>query len=182
MSKLIKFFVAFTCFMAWGSSFAETIFVDDTLRLGVRPEPGNTTKPLAIVVSGTPLTVLSRDSGYILVKTPDGTEGWVSGSYTTKETPPRIELEKLKSQYQQLEQEHSSALKKISVSADELEMLRKTVDQANQMAKQAEKSSLTSQAWEIWGGIILTTAIGGFLLGIRWHRNKIAQKLGGMQI
>jgi SH3 domain protein len=82
---------------------AKTVWVDDQLYLPVRSGAGTQFRIIENAVpSGTPLEVLdTSDSGYTLVRTPKGTEGWVSSQYLS-ETP--IAADQLRTANRQLEE------------------------------------------------------------------------------
>jgi len=82
---------------------AKTVWVDDQLYLPVRSGAGTQFRIIENAVpSGTPLEVLdTSDSGYTLIRTPKGTEGWVSSQYLS-ETP--IAADQLRTANRQLEE------------------------------------------------------------------------------
>ncbi|AOY87288.1 peptide-binding protein [Marinobacter salinus] len=82
---------------------AKTAWVDDQLYLPVRAGAGTQYRIIENAVpSGTPLEVLeTTDSGYTRVRTPKGTEGWVSSQYLS-DTP--IAADRLQQANRQLEQ------------------------------------------------------------------------------
>nr|WP_284709259.1 TIGR04211 family SH3 domain-containing protein [Marinobacter sediminum] len=82
---------------------AKTVWVDDQLYLPVRAGAGTQYRIIENAVpSGTPLELLeTTDSGYTRVRTPKGTEGWVSSQYLS-DTP--IAADRLQRANQQLEQ------------------------------------------------------------------------------
>ena len=81
---------------------AKTVWVDDQLYLPVRSGAGTQYRIIENAVpSGTPLEGLdASDTAYTLVRTPKGTEGWVSSQYLS-ETP--IAADRLRTANQQLE-------------------------------------------------------------------------------
>jgi SH3 domain protein len=82
---------------------AKTVWVDDQLYLPVRSGAGSQFRIIENAVpSGTPLEVIeASDSGYTLVRTPKGNEGWVSSQYLS-ETP--IAADRLRTANRQLEE------------------------------------------------------------------------------
>ncbi len=82
---------------------AKTVWVDDQLYLPVRAGAGTQFRIIENAVpSGTPLEVLENtDSGYTRVRTPKGTEGWVSSQYLS-DTP--IAADRLRQVNRELEQ------------------------------------------------------------------------------
>jgi SH3 domain protein len=85
---------------------AKTVWVDDQLYLPVRAGAGTQFRIIENAVpSGTPLEVLeTTDSGYTRVRTPKGTEGWVSSQYLS-DSP--IAADRLKRANRELEQARS---------------------------------------------------------------------------
>lgn len=63
---------------------AETLYVSDELFINMRSGKGNGFKIIKIIKSGTPLTVLAKDSGYTRARTPQGVEGWVLSRFLSK--------------------------------------------------------------------------------------------------
>jgi len=70
------FIVALLIFSGF-SVAAETKYVSDELVINMRSGKGNSFKIIKIIKSGTPLTILETDSGYVRARTPQGVEGWV---------------------------------------------------------------------------------------------------------
>ncbi len=67
------------------TAHAETVFVTDNLKLSLRSGPSLKNKIVKMLSSGTPLTVLKRDSsGYIKVRTSKGTKGYILTHHTKK--------------------------------------------------------------------------------------------------
>ena len=56
---------------------AETVYVTDNLRIGVRPEPDNNAPPVGVVISGMKLEVLKRSDDYVKIRSSEGVEGWI---------------------------------------------------------------------------------------------------------
>jgi SH3 domain protein len=56
---------------------AKIKYVTDDLVIHMRAGQGNNFKIIKIVKSGTPLTIIQKNSGYTQAKTPGGTTGWV---------------------------------------------------------------------------------------------------------
>ena len=84
---------------------AETMYVIDVIRVGLRPDQKADSKPLDVVPSGTPLEVLSRDRQFIRARSPDGKIGWIASSWLTDEVPPRKQLEQLQGEHARLQEE-----------------------------------------------------------------------------
>ncbi len=83
-----KLFLIFVIFIFTAPFFslaaAETLYVSDELFINMRSGKGNGFKIIKIIKSGTPLTVLKKDSGYIRARTPKGVEGWVLSRFLSR--------------------------------------------------------------------------------------------------
>ncbi|PSF06669.1 TIGR04211 family SH3 domain-containing protein [Marinobacter halophilus] len=81
---------------------ARTVWVDDQLYLPVRSGAGTQFRIIENAVpSGTPLEVIEVGDDYTKVRTPKGTEGWVSSQYLSNQP---IAAERLKTATRQLEE------------------------------------------------------------------------------
>lgn len=90
---------------------AETQYVSDVLKITLRTGQGTSYQILRTLESGTALEVLEDAGQYTLVRTNDGTEGWVLSQYLTKAPIARDRLaqaerrlERLKADKQQLQE------------------------------------------------------------------------------
>ncbi len=81
---------------------ARTVWVDDQLYLPVRSGAGTQFRIIENAVpSGTPLEVLEVGESYTKVRTPKGTEGWVSSQYLSNQP---IAADRLRTATRQLEE------------------------------------------------------------------------------
>lgn len=81
---------------------ARTVWVDDQLYLPVRSGAGTQFRIIENAVpSGTPLEVLEVGDSYTKVRTPKGTEGWVSSQYLSNQP---IAADRLRTATRQLEE------------------------------------------------------------------------------
>lgn len=191
MSKgLLK--LLFLFLLAPGVSAAETVYVHDQLRLGVRAEPNSSDNPITVVTTGDALTVLGEDGSYLNVRTGAGVEGWVSRSYVSAEPPARARLEMLQQQYGKLKKE-----------LDELRtMLAETQEREEQAQKQladvmSDNASMHQQlsryyssnaelkrkySWLYEAAAMFALFAAGIWFGIRWYKRRIAERIGGLEI
>jgi len=66
---------------------AETVYVSDRFEIGVHDSSKLDSVILAVIASGTPLTVVTRDGEFVQISTPDGITGWVDARYIVSERP-----------------------------------------------------------------------------------------------
>jgi len=69
------------------STSAETVYVSDRFEIGVHDDISIDSVILAVIASGTPLTVIARSGDVVQVSTPDGTTGWVDARHIVSELP-----------------------------------------------------------------------------------------------
>lgn len=70
-------------------SLCEGAYITDKLVAGLYQEARVSDKPIKVLNSGTPLEVISRENGFVKVRTSGGTVGWVEATYLTDEKPAR---------------------------------------------------------------------------------------------
>ena len=184
---LLIFF--FASLFVSNSLVAQQVYVKDSLRVGVRAEPGNTGTPISVVTTGMKLDIIEREGVYVKVKMPSGVEGWIKATYVSEAVPAVIKLEELKLELQTLQSEQAkhgqhaeaTALNNKNLSA-EIEQLK----QANaELRVQLQDETQTGFAvwlaytWKIV--LLLVVAVGGFAVGSIWYRKQIMKRLGGLR-
>ncbi len=152
-----------TALTSLAASAAETMYVSDELFINMRSGKGNGFKIIKIIKSGTPLTVLEKDSGYTRALTPQGVEGWVLSRFLSK-TPAAKNLvakaqkdvaemkqkyEVMKSELENLKQERDSLSRseKDLLANKELTRLRKIA--ARPMQLEEENNQLRNELVKI---------------------------------
>lgn len=117
---------------------ARTVWVDDKLYLPVRSGPGSQFRIIENAVpSGTPLEVLEVGDGYTKVRTPKGTEGWVSSQYLSNQPIAADRLRRATQQLEQARSELTSVREQLSAVTEERDNL------------QNAESSLSNRAGEL---------------------------------
>jgi SH3 domain protein len=77
------------------SGWAETAYVSDVIRIGIRSGPESEQKILAVIESGQPLEVIKPGEEWSLVQLSNGTEGYILARYLTAQPPARYRLDQL---------------------------------------------------------------------------------------
>jgi len=172
---------------------AEQVYVSDTLRVGVRPEPDNRTAPLDVVLSGMRLEVLERREGYLRVRTEKGSTGWVREAYVVSSPPATVRLQALKAEQarlasrlaeseaaaQALEKANQQLLRRIDdLTQERLRLIR---EQARLQVATAEPRPF-SATWMWWLLGVAVVAAAGFFTGITWYRQSVMRRLGGLRV
>ncbi len=191
-TRQIRYLLLGLIFAVAGTAAAETVYVHDYLRLGVRSNPNSSESPIAVVTTGDALTVLERSGGYIKVRTKDGAEGWVSKAYVSTEQPARLQLEQLKKEYARNEAEANDLRKELTAGIERSEVMEQQINEL-----MAENASLHQQvsrfysdtarlkreyAWVYQSAIMIGLFLFGFYLGVRWYKRRITERLGGLEI
>jgi len=192
------------------SAAAETLYVSDTLRVGIRAEPNSKVPSLTVAKSGTKLELISKKGSYAKVRTASGIEGWVKSAYLSKNKPYLTKWKEAKSQLNTLEskiKELENA--KSSSNAEENNQLKQTIsdlEKDNQALleqvqslktrsanlnniKKSDNNELTLNLKEsssnliyIALGVITVILVLGFLFGVSWHKKQVTKRLGGLSI
>src|SRR5512134_1802902 len=74
---------------------AETVYVAERIRIGLRAEVLETSAVVKTVETGTPLEVVERFDKLVRVRDPQGGEGWIEARYLTPDPPARLQFDKL---------------------------------------------------------------------------------------
>lgn len=167
---------------------AETGYVTDHLRIGVRPVPDNNAPPTGVVVSGMKLEILKRSDDYVLVRNAEGIEGWLKDMHITRNVPVRLQLEQLAVEHQQTKKDAEEKTVQLAnlqeahqLLGEEAEGLREANKslQADLDAMRGPKDS--GWLWVALIVLVLLMGAGGFYAGVVWHRRYVMQKLGGLR-
>ncbi len=103
-----------------GAAAAETLFITDSLKLGLHESRERTSAVVQLLPSDTELEVLERDGGFVRVRAPDGTRGWVDAAYLTADLPARLEVAELQSWKATREEELKAAWAEVETLRAEL--------------------------------------------------------------
>ncbi|VAW96347.1 hypothetical protein MNBD_GAMMA21-994 [hydrothermal vent metagenome] len=172
------------------SLYAEEVFVKDSLRVGVRVEPGNAIAPVYVVTTGMKLTVLETSGNYVKIKSESGVTGWVKKSYVSPEPPARVFLQQLQEEYKQ---QNSKLVEQIKVARvaelnaqtlnEEIAILKKNTAELQIQLDDARSENLASSYSYLWKlGLLTLIGVIGFVVGVFWHRSYAMKRLGGLNI
>lgn len=175
------------------SAFAETVYVSDTLRVGLRPEPNSSTVPIGVVTTGMTLELLGQDGDYAQVRTEKGQTGWIKSVYIVNSPTAGIRIKSvqkkqatLKNRVKKLENANkllTTANDTLNQKVDTLsaERTRWQLEQARlQVNASTGKGSASRWPWWLLG--LFITAAAGFFSGVSWYRYSISRRLGGLRV
>lgn len=192
--KIIRILKLLTCFsLLLGTGFsavAETVYVSDTLRVGVRTEPDNSSSPTGVVKTGMKLEVLGSQQEYLQIKTEDGLTGWIKKIYTINQAPAIIRLKQEQNKYDQL----NNQLKELQVTLSALQntnnSLTKQVEELKEdrsrlqllQARTTSNQQDVKSTWYWWLIALLVLSVGGFVGGVQWSQHQTMKRLGGLRL
>jgi SH3 domain protein len=118
-------------FLSATVAWAETVYVDDKLTITFRSGPGMDRKILEYLTTGDHMELIEDGEEWVLVRLPDGREGWVMKQYITKTKPSTMQVA-------DLQQANSNLTSRSDELANENEALKATNQKVN--AALAEKT------------------------------------------
>jgi hypothetical protein len=184
---------------------AETLYVAERMRIGLRAEATETGAVVKTVETGTPLELIERAENFVHVRDPQGTVGWAEARYLTPEAPARLQFNKLQedlAKSRSLTAEAQAQLKKAQVAAAEqagkIKELEKAVEDKLAMPPPATPVPVPPPVAAppvgktskdagfifsyLWLGISFAMLGIGFAAGVRWLRESIRKRSGGMYL
>jgi len=121
--SLLLAFLSLVLLSLSSTAIAKTQYVSDELVINMRSGKGNGYKIIKIIKSGTPLTVLQEDSGYVQARTPQGVEGWVLSRFLINTPVARTLLAKAQEDVAQMKEKYDSMSTELSTIKAERDML-----------------------------------------------------------
>jgi uncharacterized protein YgiM (DUF1202 family) len=189
----MKYVLWVSLFLFCALAQAETGYVSDNLRVGVRPEPENIA-PVGVVTSGMKLEILDRDGAYIHIRSENGQQGWIKDIYVVSKPPAIIRLQQLRLEEKGLQaklsslEENNNVLQQANNSlSKQIEVLEERQNQyRNEQVKQQMNNlppdETTHLSWLWWMLAVIVLAGAGFLSGINWYRQHVMKRLGGLRV
>ena len=187
-TKLIAIFFGATLFVSAGTVLAETGYVSDTLRVGLRPAPDSHAAPIGVIKTGMRLEVLESSNGYVRVKTEDELEGWVRDTYIVNKPPAMITLQALQQTQGTLEGKLKTLQENNQVLQEANRVLNQRLDQLSaeraqwQLSQARATLSNKETSWLWWLIGVLMIAGACFYSGFSWYRQSVMKRLGGLRI
>jgi hypothetical protein len=179
---------------------AETVYVAERIRIGLRAEVVETSAVVKTVETGTPLEVIERFDKLARVRDPQGTEGWIEARYLSPEPPARLQLTRL-------QEDLAKSRTQAAEAQAQLKKAQSTVAEQAERIKELEKlaadkppapvapvapkvpppvtpaAANTGSGFSyLWLGISFAMLGIGFAAGVRWLRESIRKRSGGMYL
>lgn len=180
---------------------AETVYVAERTRIGLRAEVVETSAVVKTVETGTPLEVVERFDKLVRVRDPQGGEGWIEARYLTPDPPARLQFDKL-------QEDLAKSRTQAAEAQAQLKKAQSTLAEQAKKIKELEKNAAdrpapapvapvaikapppvtpavanTSSGFSyLWLGISFAMLGIGFAAGVRWLRESIRKRSGGMYL
>lgn len=185
---------------AWaGGACGETVYVTDSLRLGLHAAADTSDRPFENLISGTAVEVLERNPNYARVRLADGREGWVKATFLVAEKPAAARVLELEAEIGGFEHAAAAAQTAQTAAEDELSGLRSelqaTTGSAESIHETIERLKRENRAHEerlegyrhtlplAWViPAVVVALVGGFLLGLWWLDAWIRRRHGGFRV
>jgi len=185
---------------AWlGSASAETVYVTDSLRLGIHEAPDTSDKAFDNLVSGTAVEVLERNPSYARVKLADGREGWVKATFLVADKPAAARLQELETAVGSAERAAADAKTAQAGAEHELKSLREQLQATTGSAESIEETIARLERdnaaqverlesyrrslpimWVI--PAVVVSLVAGFFVGLWWLDALIRRRHGGFRV
>jgi SH3 domain protein len=185
---------------AWaGGAGAETVYVTDSLRLGIHATQDTSDKAFDTLVSGTAVEVLERDSSFAHVRLRDGREGWVKATFLVADKPAAARVLELEAERGSLE--NAAAEAKTAQAAAEQQLadfrgeLQETTGTSESIKETIARLERENVAYIerlegyrhtlplIWVfPAVVVALVAGFLLGLWWLDALIRRRHGGFRV
>ncbi|TDX99602.1 TIGR04211 family SH3 domain-containing protein [Thiohalophilus thiocyanatoxydans] len=169
---------------------ADTIYISDQLRVGVRPEPDSRSTPVGVVTTGMQLEVLDSRNGYLQIRTDKDLTGWIKEIYTAEEPPAMVQLERLETKRAE-NLEELEALRQNQTALEEAnERLNNQLDQVKaeraklqlRLARDAFGQKQQGSYGLLWLTGLVVSAVAAFAGGVLWQRRQTTRRLGGLRL
>ena len=178
---------------------AETVYVTDSLRLGLHRAADTSDRPFRTLESGTELEILERSRNYAKVRVADGTEGYVKAAYLVTEKPARLivqqtvaEKDALAAELARMKEELADPLSQIELlearlaerraAADEAEIVINDLVARNEQLEKRSAMYKYNLPWQWVVGTSVVCLLAGVLLALWLTDHRSRKRHGGFRI
>lgn len=124
---------------------AETVYVSDVREISKRAGPSTEHRILQMLPAGAKMEVLSEQAGWLRVRGPNGTDGWVLKRFTSEDIPVSLKYQELRQEYGQLHAASSGALGRIAELEEVNENLLETLSETSNKLLDLDREHATLQ-------------------------------------
>jgi SH3 domain protein len=199
MKSLLKIVTTITTTVLLLLSFshvsAETAYIIDNIRVGLRDAPEGNADKIIVMDSGTRLEIIGSKNGYNQVKTESGREGWVSAVYLQNEPTAALQLQLKEVEFNQQLQILKEELDKFQDQNEQIQNLNLKLEGIISQLRE-DNHNLTLEMDDIKSKgiftseyrlpIILVTFVlfilVGFIAGYSLYHQKVTKRFGGLNV
>ncbi len=183
---------------------ADTVYVAERIRLVMRAEVDESSPAVKTIETGVPLEVLERVERFAQVRDPQGTVGWIEARYLSPDPPARARITKLEDELAKSRAQTNEAQAQLKKAHTALaEQTAKVKELEKEISEKAAVISASTSAPPtpgarfpsgnssneggfsfsfLWMGISFAMLGLGFAAGIKWLRESIRKRSGGMYL
>jgi len=178
---------------------AETVYVTDTLSLGLHQAADTSDRAFRSLDSGQELEILSRTTYYANVQLPDGTQGYVKAGFLVSDKPAKLivaetlaEVDRLTRELEESRQAFATPAATIDGLKRQTEELQARLDVSDSRASELDEanSDLRNRQTDYKGslpvkwviGAVGACLFGGFFFGLWWVDYRSRKLHGGIRI
>jgi SH3 domain protein len=182
-----------------GGAAAETVYVTDSLRLGLHAAADTSDRPFENLVSGTAVEVLERNPSYARVRLADGREGWVKATFLIADKPAAarvLELEAERGEFENAaaaaktaqtaaEQQLASLRGELQATTGSSETIQETIarlERENTAYIERLERNRYSLPLALVLPAVVVALVAGFLVGLWWLDALIRRRHGGFRV
>lgn len=175
MGQIIK--MLFLLVVLPTTGYAQTAYIDDYMRINLRPQPDQASQPIGVVVSGDKLEVLEKRDGYIRVRTMNNKLGWVFDRYLKVLPSAKVRLEGDENKLAQLREELERTEQALGQAKSPQTV---AISPAPTGTVELKGSAILSLVY--WLIILLLSGVIGFGAGVFYYRYQVERRLGGLRL
>ncbi|NOZ09435.1 MAG: TIGR04211 family SH3 domain-containing protein [Gammaproteobacteria bacterium] len=159
------------------AGYTQTAYIDDYMRINLRPQPDQASQPIGVVVSGDKLEVLERRDRYVRVRTMDNKLGWVFDKYLNVVPSAKIRLKENENKLAQLREELDRTKQALGQA-----MSTQAVALSPVSTKTVESKSSSISLLIYWFIVLVLSGTLGFGAGAFYYRHQVERRLGGLRL
>lgn len=131
-------------FLVWAifisTAMAESKYVSEDFEITLRTGPGTDRKIIALIPSGQPLEIVTPGEEWTEVTTPSGKQGWVLSRYLTSRVPTALKLERLKLNYDKMQEDYNALRQKAATLEESNQRLSQNLGETQSELGQLSKA------------------------------------------
>jgi len=203
MSHAQRFFWFSVLLGVTTAAHGESLYVAERIKAGLRADLLESSAVVKTVETGAVLEVLERFDKQVRVRDPQGIEGWIESRYLSPDPPARLQISKLQSELSKSQTQTAEAQAQLKKAQAQMSEQAAKIQQLEK--GQAEKPAPTPVVPEVaaaptpaavkpdrtdnritwgllWIGISFAMLGLGFVAGVKWLRESIRKRSGGMYL